>query len=223
MRNKVSSRYKFAVIRKNMTKQFTLLFQFSILIIFVGCQKNNEIKNPKNGKENIWEIKSIGKSITRIKWKEYKNDSLKLKVPIEWNEKKQKDSWVYFPLDKNNTKLYFAIMKYYASEINMNLEEYLKEGFNQVSNKIDEFRYVLKKLDLNNSTHCYILTIFTKEKGKRYITYSLVYQSKNQINDFAYKTFDDEKTNEINYRKFLLIVFSFEFNKKKYLSRQIYL
>ena len=198
-----------------MTKQFTILKPLILLIIFVSCQRNGDVKNPKNTKENIWEIKNNSGSITQIKWKEYKSDSITLKVPIEWNEKKQKDSWLYFPQDKNNTKLYFGITKYDASVINMNLEEYLKEGFNQVSNKIDEFRYILKKLDFNNSTHCYILTIFTKEKGQKYITYSLVYQSKNQIYDFAYKTFDDVKTNEINYRKFLLIVFSFEFNRKK--------
>ncbi|WP_026705240.1 hypothetical protein [Flavobacterium soli] len=198
-----------------MTKQFTILKPLILLIIFIGCQRNNDVKNPKSTKENIWEIKSNGENITQIKWKEYENDSLTLKVPIEWNETPQKDSWVYFPQDKNNTKLYFGIMKYNTSVINMNLEEYLKEGFHQVSSKINGFRYILKKLDFNNSTHCYILTIFTKEKGEKYITYSLVYQSKNQIYDFAYKTFDDEKISEINYRKFLLIVFSFEFNRKK--------
>jgi hypothetical protein len=57
-----------------------------------------------------------------------------------------------------------------------------------------------------------LLTIFTKEKNRNYIAYSLIYQPENIIYDFAFKTLDDEKQNEVNYRKFLLIVQSFEDN-----------
>lgn len=185
------------------------LFFLITLITLNACKKAENIEDmtPTN---HSWEISDKNGKSVFVDWVQYQNDSLKIKTPPSWRIQKSKDSWVFFPYEKNNPKLYFSIMKYNVAEVNLNAEEYLLEGFNQISEKIDKFHYVLKELNFANGSKCYLLTIFTKEKQRKYITYSLIYQPDNIIYDFAFKTIDDEKYNEINYRKFLLIVQSFE-------------
>jgi uncharacterized ubiquitin-like protein YukD len=139
-------------------------------------------------------------------WKDYKDEEIHLKIPKNWQIRKFDDVWKYFPYNDKNSKLYFSIQKYETSTIGLNDKEYLKEGFRQISEKIDKFHYVLKKLSFNNNKRCYILTIFTNEKGIDYVTYCLIYQPDDIIYDFAYKTVRDEEQDELNYRKFLLIV-----------------
>ena len=191
------------------SKHFLLLLVF---IVFNSCKKNENIETKMSTKNNLWEIRNKDAQPVIVEWEQYQNDTVKIKTPIGWRFKKSKDAWIFFSFDKNHPKLYFAISKYNVAEVKLNSESYLIEGFKQISNKIDKFRYILKKLSFANGTDCYLLTIFTKEKNLNYITYSLIYQPENIIYDFAFKTLDDEKQNEVNYRKFLLIVQSFEDN-----------
>ena len=192
-------------------KHFLLLI---ILIVLSACKKTENTEESATNK-HFWEIKNKSTYPVIVKWEQYQNDTIKIKIPIGWRIKKSNESWMFFPYEKNNPKLYFATNKYDVAIVNLNAEKYLIEGFKQISNKIDEFHYVLKKLSFANGTDCYLLTIFTKEKNRNYLTYSLIYQPQNIIYDFAFKTIDDQKQNEVNYRKFLLIVQSFEFNNDK--------
>lgn len=195
------------------------LFLF-VIFLLVACRNSNS--NGINiNTSNQWEIKTIDNKISIINFKIFKDDSIELKTPTEWKIQEQKDTWKYFPYDANNTKLYFAIQKYDSEQIEMNSKEYLIEGFKQVSDKINEFHYVLKRLNFKDGQVCYICTIFTKEKDIDYITYSLISQSGNLIYDFTLKTKESNKTNEVDYRKFLLIVQSFAFDHNKPIGNRI--
>ncbi|MFM9989570.1 hypothetical protein [Flavobacterium sp.] len=187
-------------------------FLFIALIALNACKKAENIEATMPTNNHFWEIKNKGGRPIIVNWEQYENDTIKIKTPIGWKIKKSKDSWIFFPYEKNNPKLYFSIMKYNVAEVNLNAEKYLIEGFKQISDKIDKFHYLLKKLSFANGTNCYLLTIFTKEKNRNYITYDLVYQPENIIYEFTFKTLDDEKNNEVNYRKFLLITQSLEVN-----------
>ena len=190
-----------------------LFFLFIALIVFNACKKAENIETNTSSNNHFWEIKSQDARPVIVDWEQYENDTIKIKTPIGWRIKKSTDSWIFFPYDKKNPKLYFAITKYNVAEVNLNAKSYLIEGFKQISDKIDEFHYILKKLSFANGTECYLLTIFTKEKNRNYITYSLIYQPENFIYDFAFKTLNNQKDNEVNYRKFLLIAQSFEDDK----------
>ncbi len=186
-----------------MNKYLTL----SLLAIFilVACQKRHTNKFQ-------WLIETSDNKTSIIDLKKFKDDSVEVKIPKNWNIKISSDIWKYFPYDENNPKLYFAIQKYNSNEIGMNSKEYVMEGFKQVSDKIDKFHYTIKRLSLKNGKVCYLSTIFTNEKGINYITYSLVCESDSLIYDFAFKVIENEKDNIVDYRKFLLIAQSFEFN-----------
>lgn len=188
---------------------------FIFLVIFNGCKKNENSETIKKVGEKFWKIKKENNQIVKIKWKQFENDSARLKIPNDWKVKSSEDAWLYFPTASDNAKLYYSVIKYDVAKINMNSRDYMIEAFKQVSDKIDNFHYILKELSFKNGTHCYILTIFTKEKGVNYITYDLVYQPENLLFDFTFKTIDDKEFNEINYRKFLFILQSFEFNNDK--------
>ncbi len=190
-------------------------FLFIILIFFNSCKKTESDETTLSTKDHSWEIQKKGLKPIIIKWNQYQNDTIKIKTPIDWRVMNSKEAWLLFSYAKENPKLYFSIMKYNIDEINLNSDKYMVEIFNQISAKTDNFRYILKKLNFSNGTHCYMLTIFTKEKNQDYITYDLIYQPKKIIYDFAFKTLNNEKNNEINYRKFLLIVESFEFKNEK--------
>lgn len=188
------------------------LFFLSIaLIVFNACKKAEIIEAPTTN-NNFWEIKNKNTRPVKVNWEQYENDSIKLKTPSGWEIEKSKDAWMFFTYAAKNPKLYFSIMKYNVAEVNLNAEEYLIEGFKQLSDKIDTFHYILKKLSFANGTNGYLLTIFTKENNRNYITYDLVYQPENIIYEFSFKTLDIQKSNELNYRKFFLIVQSFEVN-----------
>lgn len=189
-----------------------LLILFIILATLNACKKDNSTDITADIEENPWKIKKENNQIVNIKWKQFENDSVKLKIPNDWQIEPSKDSWMYFPNDKNNPKLYFSIMKYNVAEVKLDAKKYLTEGFKQISDKINEFHYILKRLSFANGKDCYILTIQTEENDGKYISYSLIYQPENIIYDFAFKTLDDPKSNEINYRKFLLIAQSLEDN-----------
>jgi len=193
-------------------KQFLLVIA---LIVLNACKKAENIETAISTSNHFWEIKNKNAQPVVIDWEQYENDTIKIKTPLGWKIEKSQDAWVFFPYEKNNSKLYFSIMKYNVAEVNLNVEQYLKEGFKQISDQIDKFHYILKKLSFANGTNCYLLTIFTKENNRSYIGYSLIYQPENIIYDFAFKTIDDQKSNEVNYRKFLLIVQSFEFKNNK--------
>lgn len=195
------------------------LFLF-VIFLLVACRNSNS--NGINiNTSNQWQIKTVDNKISIINFKTFKDDSIELKTPTEWKMQEQKDSWKYFSYDANNPKLYFAIQKYDSEQIEMNSKEYLIEGFKQVSDKINEFHYVLKRLKFKDEQVCYICTIFTKEKDVDYITNTLICQSGNLIFDFSLKTKESNKTNEVDYRKFLLIVQSFACDHNKPIGNRI--
>jgi hypothetical protein len=192
-----------------------LSLSFIILFLNISCKKG--IINETLQKEE-WKIKTVDNRIISIELQNFEDDSIKLLIPKYWKIERNTNSWKYFPYNNKNPKLYFAISKYDSSKIEMEMQEYLREGIKQVSEKIDTFRYILKKLTFKNRKSGYILTLFTSEKGIDYVTYSLIYKDEKIIFDFAFKTLNDGKVNEVNYRKFLLITQNFEFNNKRILD-----
>ena len=195
-------------------KKTCLLIFFIFLMVFSGCKKNENSETTENVAKNFWKIEKENSQIVKIKWKQFENDSVRLKIPYGWKVKFSKDAWLYFPSASDNNKLYYSVIKYDVAKINMNSRDYIIEAFKQVSDKIDNFHYILKEVSFKNNTHCYILTIFSEEKGVNYVTYDLVYQPENLLYDFTFKTIDDKDFNEINYRQFLLILQSFEYNNE---------
>lgn len=173
-----------------------------ILLMFCGCKDE---KNEKmNSKTNIVSNKVLLKG-----WKVFTNDTMTVNIPSSWKPKKAMNTLLYVPLDKNKADLYYVILKTDISIINV--RDYLKEIFKQMSQKDKDFTYLVKKINLKNATSFYTIDLYSKEENIKYKAYCLIYQKDNVIYDFSYKCLNDEKTNIKNYRIFYNVLFSFEY------------
>lgn len=197
----------------NYLRKVTKYCLLVVFLIFIGCKnENHSVKNQE------LKVNNLKKKLSYEKFYTLENDSLQLTIPFNWKFEKSNDVWLYLSCSETNKKLYFSVSKYKKTEVGMDLKEYVIEGFKQISSKIDKFKYVLKKLDFEDGGFCFILTTFTSEIDNQYVTYSLIYESNNTIYDFAFKTLNVKEINELNYREFLLIIQSFQFNNEQIIN-----
>ena len=174
----------------------------AILCVLVSCKK--EKREKMNDSLNIVSNKELLKG-----WKVFANDSVKINIPNNWKTQKVNNVLLYVPLDKNKANLYFAILKTDTTVVNV--KNYLKEVFKQMSEKDNKFSYLLTKVTFENGTNCYKLDIYINVKGIKYKVYCLLYQKNNLIYDFSYKCLNNEETNIDNYRIFYNALFSFKY------------
>ena len=173
-----------------------------LFYILLGCKNNkdNELKDIVSSKELL------------DNWKVFKNDSITVNIPSSWTPKEEKDLLLYIPLDSNNIKSYFAILKNSTSQISY--KDYLKEIFKQVSQKDKKFTYLIKKIEFTNDSFCHTIELFVEEDGIKYKIYSLLYLKNNQIYDFSYKAINEENKNINNYKIFYTLIFSLKYYDK---------
>jgi hypothetical protein len=200
-----------------MKKKIFLLLAFST---FLSCKNDN----PSHVQEQCigeWEYKSHDThKLNKIKWKCYLSDSVKVHIPHHWTPHSMNGSLLYVSLNKSDPKIFYSIIQYDAVAIGMNSESYIKEGFKQISDELDKFNYIIRRVDFGNKDYCYIVTYFTKENNKMYVTYNLIYNRKNKIYDFGYKVLYNADTNEFNYNTFLFVNLSFKFNGEEVFNKK---
>lgn len=188
-------------------------FYFLLLIIFFSC-KNNE------GEINsiISKDREIVSGELPRGYKTYLSDSVSVNIPSNWKPTKIKDALFYVPLNVKEQDMYYVVLKYDISKIN--IKSYLKEIFKQLSEKNSTFNYSLKKYNFKNTGSCYYLEIYTNENNIKYKVYSIIYESGSKIYDFSFKTLDLKNKNVKNYRVFYNILFSFKLNQSNIIDAE---
>lgn len=174
----------------------------TIVCLFINCK--DEKKKKMDSKLNIVSYKELLED-----WKVFTNDSIKANIPSIWLPQREEGVLLYVPLKKNKANLYFAILKTDTSIVD--IKNYLKEVFRQMSLKDKKFTYQITKIDFENGTNCYSGVFYSKENGVNCKAYCLIYQKKNMIYDFSYKCLNDVETNIDNYRLFFNVLFSFTY------------
>ncbi|MBS7787089.1 hypothetical protein KIH23_07245 [Flavobacterium sp. CYK-55] len=192
-----------------MNKLFFLLCIFSITTLF-SCKSNIDEKG------NNFPIVSKNKLL--VGWKTLSNDSVKVNIPKGWKPKKVEGLLLYIPLEKDNVKMYYVILKTDVKKIS--LKGYLKEIFKQVYNKNKDLKYFLKEFTFKDKSKCYSLELFTKEANIDYKIYSLIYLRNDQIYDFSYKILNDENQEAYldGYRTFYNVAFSFSYKNENIIN-----
>ena len=80
------------------SKHFLLIIT---LIVLNACKKTESTEKSTTNK-HFWEIKNKSTYPVIVKWEQYQNDTIKIKIPIGWRIKKSNESWMFFPYEKNN-------------------------------------------------------------------------------------------------------------------------
>lgn len=174
-----------------------------ILCLTLGCCINKSDEKVSSKSKGIVEKSKLLKG-----WKTFEDEKIKVNIPESWHPKTVDDLLLYVPVSKDNSNLYYAILRHDATK--MGYKDYIKEVFRQVSTKDSTFTYYIREVKFENDNKCYALQFFTNEDGIKYKTYSLIYESGNQLYDFSYKTINDELTNSESYNTFYTVLFSFE-------------
>ena len=190
---------------KNMKKWSLIL----ILIIFISCKKDNEVKENLN-------IKSFEREKISEGWKDYTDGNIKTLIPSDWNPKK-KDILFLVPINKK-LNVYYAVAEFDIKIISS--KNYIKEIFKQISADTPEFIYTMRKIDFTNGGICYLLEFYTTENNHRYKTYNVIYPKKDRLYDFCYKTINDIDINPINQKVFYDVLVTFEHHNKKVIDSE---
>ncbi len=183
---------------ENIMKHFYLIV---IFYAFLSC---------KQEKPNITTDDSFRKIQTDKGWKSYKDEKVNVLLPPNWKPEIESDLILFVPIDRREN-LFYAVLEHNIAEVG-SLKSYVKEAFKQVSESHKDLRYTIDRVVFTNNKVCYILTLYITENGHLYKLYNALYQSKDKIYDFTFRTINNLETDKTNYETFIGVMFTLKYN-----------